>query len=121
MLAAFSPVSWHPEGVLRPVARMAAVDGAVVLTSDLSVLGFGAMISVVGGRDVFLVNTSTGGADRIAIDDAGGTRHQSAIRFACANPGSVALVISHDGHLSVTRWSNELGCVLLLKNAEWWI
>jgi hypothetical protein len=46
MLAAFSQVHWHPESVLRPIARLAAVDGAVVLTADLNVLGFGAMISV---------------------------------------------------------------------------
>ena len=39
MFAALSQVNWYPEGV-RPIARLATVDGAVVLTADLNVLGF---------------------------------------------------------------------------------
>ena len=44
--AAVSQLHWHPEAVLRLVARLAAVDGAVVMTADLDILGFGAMINV---------------------------------------------------------------------------
>jgi Probable sensor domain DACNV len=119
--AALSHVNWHPEGVLRPVARLAAIDGAVVLTSNLSVLGFGAMISVSAVPDVYVAEPATERTYRMPIEEAGGTRHQSAIRFAGANPEAVALVISHDSHLSVAHWSAELAGVLLLKNAEWWI
>jgi hypothetical protein len=55
MLAAFAQVNWHPEGVLRPIARLAAIDGAVVLSDHVDVLGFGAMISVGLIFDLYLV------------------------------------------------------------------
>jgi hypothetical protein len=120
MLAAFSQVNWHPEGALRPIARLAAVDGAVVLTTDLDILGFGAMISVRSVPDVYLVGSSPERAVRIRIEEAGGSRHQAAVRFVGQNHESIALVISHDGHLSLTHWSSRQNRVLLLKNAEWW-
>ena len=114
-------LNWHPEGLLRPIARLAAVDGAVVLTSDLNILGFGAMISVASVPDMFLVEPWPGRVPRRHIEEAGGARHQSAVRFVGRNRDSVALVISHDGHLSLAHWSAEHNGVLLLKNAEWWL
>jgi Probable sensor domain DACNV len=121
MLAAFSQVHWHPESVLRPIASLAAVDGAVVLTADLNVLGFGAMISVGSVPDVYLVNSRPEATKKIHIEEAGGARHQSAVRFVGQHRQSISLVISHDGHLSLSHWSAEHNGVLLLKNAEWWL
>jgi hypothetical protein len=121
MFAAFSQVNWHPEGVLRPIARLAAIDGAVVLTAELDILGFGAMINVGTVPDVYLVKTWPQSPVRIDIEETGGTRHQSAVRFVGRNRESIALVISHDGHLSLAHWSPEYDGVQVLKNAEWWI
>jgi len=121
MFSALSRAHWHPEDALRPVARLAAVDGAVVLTSDLNVLGFGAMISVECVPDVYLVRAWAQQVDRIPIEEAGGTRHQSAIRFVGENHAAIGLVVSHDGHLSLAHWSSEHDGVVLMKNAEWWI
>lgn len=121
MLAALSQVNWHPEGVLRPIARLAAVDGAVVLSEDLDVLGFGAMVNVGSVPAVYLVTAASEHAVRIRIEDAGGSRHQAAVRFVGQNHGSIALVISHEGHLSLMHWSAGDAGVLLLKNAEWWV
>ena len=121
ILAAVSQLHWHPEVVLRPVARLAAVDGAVVMTAELDILGFGAMISVGAAPDVYLVTPWPERVDRIDIEDVGGARHQSAVRFVGKHRESLALVISHDGHLSLAHWSPEQDGVLLLKNAEWWI
>jgi hypothetical protein len=121
MLAAIAQANWQPEGLLRPIARLAAVDGAVVLTSGLDVLGFGAMINVATVPDVYVAGSWPERVDRINIEEAGGTRHQSAIRFVGHNRASIALVISHDGHLALVHWSPEHDGVLLLKNAEWWI
>jgi hypothetical protein len=121
LLQALSQVSWHPDGVLRPTARLAAVDGAVVLTADLDVVGFGAMISVESIPDVYLVRPGAEQTKRVRIVDVGGARHQSAVRFVGRNRQSVGLVISHDGHLSLAHWSPEHEAVLLLKNAEWWL
>jgi hypothetical protein len=122
VLQALSQVSWHhPDGVLRPTARLAAVDGAVVLTADLDVLGFGAMISVGSIPDVYLVRPGAEEKKRIPIVEVGGARHQSAVRFVGQNRQAVSLVISHDGHLSLAHWSPEHKGVLMLKNAEWWL
>jgi hypothetical protein len=121
MFSAIAQASSHPEGLLRPIARLAAIDGAVVLTSDLDVLGFGAMIKVEAVPEVYLASALPEQVDRIRIEDVGGTRHQSAVRFVGQHRESVALVISHDGHLSLAHWSRELDAVQVLKNAEWWI
>jgi hypothetical protein len=121
MLAAFSQVSWHPETVLRPIARLAAVDGAVVLTDDLQIVGFGAMISVEPDPDVYRVTAWPEHVDSVHIEEAGGARHQSAVRFVGQHRDSIALVISHDGHLSLAHWSDTYHGVLFLKNAEWWM
>jgi hypothetical protein len=121
ILAAVSQLHWHPEVVLRPVARLAAVDGAVVMTEDLDILGFGAMISVGATPDVHLVTPWPERVERIDIEEVGGARHQSAVRFVGKHRESLALVVSHDGHLSLAHWSSEHDGVLLLKNAEWWI
>jgi hypothetical protein len=119
--AALAQANWHPEAVLRPVARLAAVDGAVVLTTDLCVLGFGAMISTQSVPEVHLVRPEPDEPLRIDIEEAGGARHQSAIRFVGHHRGSAALVISHDGHLSLAYGTPDQAGVLLLRNAEWWI
>ncbi len=121
ILAAVSQLHWHPEVVLRPVARLAAVDGAVVMTADLDILGFGAMINVGVAPDVLLLTPWPERTDRIDIEEVGGARHQSAVRFVGKHHDSLALVISHDGHLSLALWSREHNGVLLLRNAEWWI
>ena len=121
LFTALVRLNWHPEGLLRPIARLAAVDGAVVLTSDLSILGFGAMVSVASVPKMFLVKPWPGRINRTHIEEAGGARHQSAVRFVGRNRDSIALVISHDGHLSLAHWSAEHQGVLLLKNAEWWL
>jgi hypothetical protein len=121
ILTAVSQLHWHPEVVLRPVARLAAVDGAVVMTADLDILGFGAMISVGAAPHVYRVTPWPERTDSIDIEEVGGARHQSAVRFVGKHRESIALVISHDGHLSLAHWSREADGVLFLKNAEWWI
>ncbi len=121
VLAVFSHANWNPESVLRPVARLAAVDGAVVLTPDLSLLGFGAMINTGAVPDVYRLRPGVHHSEKIHVEEVGGARHQSAVRFVGQHRTSVALVISHDGQLSMAHWSPAHQGVLLLKNAEWWI
>jgi hypothetical protein len=70
---------------------------------------------------VYLARPWPEDALEINIEESGGARHQSAIRFVGRHRGSVALVISHDRHLSLAHWSPEHDGVWLLKNADWWI
>ncbi len=81
------------------IAGLAAADGAVVMSKQNELLGFGGMIS---GRlpDVGRVWRALDlEGKEVAEERTGnvGSRHRSAYRLASALPGSVAVVISQDG------------------------
>ncbi len=81
------------------IAGLAAADGAVVMSKDNELLGFGGMIS---GRlpDVESVGRALDlEGEKVVEEGTGnvGARHRSAYRLAGALPGSVAVVISQDG------------------------
>jgi hypothetical protein len=100
---------------LRRVAPYAEVDGAVVVTRDLEILGFGAKIVAPSGMSHVIV------ADEVvSIEDTGGTRHQSAARFVGACSDCAATVISHDGHIALVHWDRDRGAVRMIRNVEWW-
>jgi hypothetical protein len=99
------------------IAGLAAADGAVVMSKQNELLGFGGMIS---GRLPAVTSVAR------ALDLEGekvveegtvnvGARHRSAYRLAGALPGSVAVVISQDGGVRwvchkgsrITYWEQE--------------
>jgi hypothetical protein len=102
------------------VARLTAVDGALVLTSDLRVLGFGAEIvldtavpitayEVVGNPD--LAETWP------EVDSQSfGMRHRSALRCVSVSNGVAAFVVSQDNSVSFI-WKKGRR-VLLKKNVN---
>ena len=90
------------------IASLAAADGAVVMSKQNELLGFGGMIS---GR--LPAVKSVGRAldlegEKVAEEGTAnvGARHRSAYRLAGALPGSVAVVISQDGGV---RWVCQKG------------
>lgn len=121
IMAPFS--DWVERSSIDAIARLAAVDGAVVLTSSACVLGFGAKISVKeqppriswmgSGSESQLVQTGE-------LEQLGGMRHQSAARFVGANRNCAAIVVSEDGPMSFMSWHSEWDCVLVIKNVDWW-
>ena len=88
------------------VARLTAVDGAVVVRDDLTLLGFGATIATpeAGTPQAVDVEDPTGSGEVKAtpITELGGSRHRSAACY-CAQQRDAALafVASQDGDLSV--------------------
>ncbi len=85
------------------IAGLAAADGAVVMSKQNELLGFGGMIS---GRlpDVESVGRALDlEGEKIAEEETGnvGARHRSAYRLVGALPGSVTVMISQDGGV---RW-----------------
>jgi hypothetical protein len=99
------------------IAELAATDGAVVLTKNHELLGFGGMIS---GRLPAVKSVARAldlEGELAAEEDTGnvGARHRSAYRLAGAVPGSVTVVISQDGGVRfvcqkvgrVTYWEQE--------------
>jgi hypothetical protein len=95
--------------VAHLVADLSAVDGAVVLTDRLELLGFGAEIA--GNlREVSTVARALDlrGARRERVrTDLVGTRHRSAYRLCETVKGALAVVISQDGALRVVRWHDD--------------
>jgi len=84
---------------VQMISSASAVDGAVVLTDHLRLLGFGGEITVLT-PDLHLVHlaTDSSGNDTYPVSiESYGTRHRSAFRFCWANEGAIAFVISQDG------------------------
>ena len=81
------------------IAGLAAADGAVVMSKQNELLGFGGMISgrLPAVKSVARVLDLEG--EKVVEEGTGnvGARHRSAYRLAGALPGSVAVVISQDG------------------------
>jgi hypothetical protein len=114
---------WVDRNAIDAIARMAAIDGAVVLTSEARVIGFSAKISVKEPPP--FVSWIGPGSERQKVNSCeletlGGMRHQSAARFVGANHNCAAIVVSEDGPMSFMSWHAEWECVLVVKNADWW-
>lgn len=109
---------------VRALASLAEADGAVVMTRDLAVLGFGAKIAVRGNTLPRTALFRPVPGDRVGrvlpFEDIGGTRHQSSARFVDAHRDCAALVVSQDRHLSVIHWDARANALCVLRNAEWW-
>lgn len=101
-------------------ARLSAVDGALVVRTDLAVLGFGAEIVLDAARSVEAFEV-TGhplrGGDWPAVDsESFGMRHRSALRCVATATGAAAFVVSQDG--TVTFMWKQDGRVLLKRNVN---
>lgn len=109
---------------VRATASLAAVDGAVVITRDMRVLGFGAKIAAAGDSapHVCMFRPEPGKQEVVPspLENLGGTRHQSAAQFVATHRDAVALVISQDRHMSIMHWHDASGSVAVIRNAEWW-
>ena len=103
--------------VAHLIAGLAAADGAVVMSKDNELLGFGGMIS---GRLPAVASVARAldlEGEKVVEERTGnvGARHRSAYRLAGALPGSVSVVISQDGGVRfvcqkggrVTYWEQE--------------
>jgi hypothetical protein len=91
------------------VGMLAEVDGAVVLTNQLEILGFGAEIS--GALpDVQVVERSLDleGTQRVSERaDRVGSRHRSSYRLSAHLHDVFTIVVSQDGGVRFVRWQDE--------------
>ena len=89
------------------IAQLSAIDGAVVLSSRLELLGFGAEIIVKSELShVWFADSEK----EVAIDNFG-TRHRSAFRLVKTSPTYTVFVISQDGALKIVKRVNDRVCV----------
>jgi hypothetical protein len=94
----------------RFIASLTAVDGAVVVTDKLRIIGFGAEVRVSGGpgTDTIHVAKDADGGDLAAAAFTGyGTRHRSAFRFVESVTPSVAFIMSQDGGIKAATKVGE--------------
>ena len=107
-----SRLVWQ-EAVSRTVdaiAGLTAVDGAVVMTDQYELLGFGAKITRRKGwgsvERVTVTEPIEGGTAVLSHpEELGGTRHQSAAQFVHDQRDAAALVASQDGRFTIFEWS----------------
>jgi hypothetical protein len=86
------------------VGQLSAIDGALIVSTDLRVLGFGAEIVVDASRPVAAFEVSghaqRGGAWPSVDAESFGMRHRSALRCVAAADDTAAFVVSQDGTVS---------------------
>jgi len=90
------------------IAGLAAVDGAVILSSRHEILGFGAIIAGDVDRiDDVVQALDADGHRAVPLRGEGiGTRHRALYRLCRELRGAVGIVVSQDGHVQVVTWHN---------------
>jgi hypothetical protein len=113
----------HREQFRRSLDRtglLTAVDGALVLREDLTVVGFGAKL-VVDGAEFSVARRDALTAtplDPCTLSELGGTRHQSAARFVRQHPDCSTLVSSQDGRMTLFSWDKTVDGVIAISGLE---
>lgn len=97
----------------RFIASLTAVDGAVVLTDSLRIIGFGAEVttSFSAGDKVHVAHTAEATKTKEVQFAEYGTRHRSAFRFVASMEPSVGFILSQDGGVKAIR---QVGSTLVM-------
>jgi hypothetical protein len=109
----------------RSVAALTQVDGALVITDRLRVLGFGAVVREVCTRqDVGICKDERGSISERRRLDSYGTRHRSAVSL-CESLDCVAFVLSQDGGVKAVGRAGDAGVVVwpavCLDSTAWFV
>lgn len=100
---------------LKSFGQLTAIDGATIVTYDLTVLAFGAKIlskEKLPGNVLVLVSEpfKEDKSRPIPVSELGwGMRHSSAAQFVFDQRKAVAIVASQDGELSIFEWNDDCG------------
>lgn len=107
--------------LVRGVGDFTAVDGAKIVSEDFEVIGFGAKITADATPDKIATCIPCEGSkiEHCQLHELGGTRHQSAARFVCANHDALAFVSSQDGPLTMFGWALKENEVVAVRRLDW--
>jgi hypothetical protein len=105
------------------IARLTAVDGALVMTFDRYVYCFGAKIEAIDTRSIattlrVIEPFEQQEARERPFTSLGGTRHISAAQFVYDQPGTISIVASQDGNVTFFTRDEESGAILTVQQAE---
>ena len=91
------------------IGSLTAVDGAVILTDKLRIIGFGGEVRVSNrDKDTIHIAKDEEGNEVTAVPLTGyGTRHRSAFRFVQNMEPSVAFILSQDGGIKAATRVGE--------------
>lgn len=103
---------------IRFIARLCACDGAIVISSDLTLHGFGCEIrsDIQPGTQILLANSSLASTGSPLDLEIFGLRHRSAVKLVSKSPSYVEIVVSQDGPISLI-WSKD-GTVIVRRGAR---
>lgn len=83
---------------LDNLVQLASLDGALLLTSDFNIIGFGAKLNAPACTDKVLEGPDGFNANGDELDFSRlGTRHNSALNFVASVTSAIAFVASEDG------------------------
>lgn len=87
--------------IAKSIASLTSVDGALVITTQFKVLGFGGEIVAVSPTLNSVIMASDQ-RQKVPIESFG-TRHRSAFRFCSSFEDSVAFIVSSDGGVKAAK------------------
>lgn len=89
----------------RLIASLTSVDGAVVLTDTLRIIGFGAEVTArLSGKDwVHIAKMTEPTRTKKVRFEEYGTRHRSVFRFVASMEPTVGFIMSQDGGVKAVR------------------
>jgi hypothetical protein len=92
------------------VANLTGIDGAVVLTKEYEILGFGAEIHCSQHEVTTIARAIDLEGDEVQLESLHqvGTRHRSVYRFCNAIDDAVGQVISQDGNVRFVMRKNNM-------------
>lgn len=90
----------------RFIANLAAVDGTVVVTKSLDLVGFGGVIKGTFSKEDVIARAIDGEGDQRVYErpEGVGTRHLSVYHLCKEIPDVLAIVISQDGNAKLVKW-----------------
>ena len=93
----------------RFIANLAMVDGAVVLTRGLDLVGFGGVVKGAFNKEDFIACAIDAEGEHRVYERAEsvGTRHLAAYHLCKEIPDVLTLVISQDGNTRLVAWMND--------------
>lgn len=93
----------------RFIANLAAVDGAVVLTRSLDLVGFGGVIKGTFSKEDIIARAMDAEGEQRVYErpDSVGTRHLAVYHLCREIPDLLAIVISQDGNTGLVKWMND--------------
>ncbi|MDD5130757.1 MAG: diadenylate cyclase [Candidatus Omnitrophica bacterium] len=95
----------HTSNAAGFISALSGVDGAVLITDKLRLLGFGVEITAVSPtlKEVKVISDLKKGIGEYQNIDLFGTRHRSALRFCSSFENSIVFIVSQDGDVKVAK------------------